>query len=40
MANKGVIRRFRKRQEIKNKERDLYKEAVRTLNMELTEKLA
>ena len=40
VANKGVIWRFRKRQEIKNKERDLYKEAVRTLNMELMEKLA
>ena len=40
VANKGVIWRFCKRQEIKNKERDLYKEAIRTLNTELMEKLA
>lgn len=35
-----VIRWFRKRQKIENKEWDQYKEAVRTLNKELTTKLA
>ena len=40
MANEGVIRRFRKRQEIENKERDQNKEAIRTLNIELMGKLA
>ena len=39
VANKGVIRRYCKSQEIENKERDQYKEAARTLNMELTAKL-
>ena len=39
VANKGVIRRYCKRQEIENKERDQYKEAVRTLNTELIAKL-
>ena len=32
LANKGVIRRFRKRQEIENKERAQYSETVHTLN--------
>ena len=40
VANEGVIRRFCKHQEIENKERDQYKEAVHTLNTELTAKLA
>ena len=35
-AQEGVIRRFRKRQEIENKERDQYKEVICTLNEELT----
>lgn len=39
MANEGVIHWFRKWQEIENKERDQYKEAVRTINTELTAKL-
>ena len=39
VANEGVIRRYCKRKEIENKERDQYKEAVRTLNTELTAKL-
>lgn len=38
-ANEGVICWIRKRQEIKNKKRDQYKEAVHTLNMKLTNKL-
>lgn len=37
MANKGVICRFHKCQEIENKERDQYMEAVCTLNKELTD---
>lgn len=36
VAHEGVIRRFRKRQEIKNKAQDQYKEAVCTLNKEVT----
>ena len=40
MANERAICRFRTCQEIKNKERDQYKEAVWILNMELTAKLA
>lgn len=36
VANEGVIRRFCKCQEIENIKRDQYKEAVRTLNKELT----
>ena len=40
MANKGVICQFRKRQEIKNKERDQYKDAFHTFNKELTDMLA
>ena len=39
VANEKVIYWFRKRQEIENKERDQYKEAVWILNMELTAKL-
>ena len=39
VANEGVIRRYCKRQEIENKERDRYKEAARTLNTKLTAKL-
>lgn len=39
VANKGVIRRFRKHQEIKNKEMNQYKKAICTLNKELTAKL-
>ena len=35
IANEGVIRQYRKRQEIENKERDQYKEAVCILNEEL-----
>lgn len=35
VANEGVICRFRKCQEIENKERDQYKEAIHTLNEEL-----
>ena len=35
-----MVRRFCKRQEIENKERDQYKEIVRTLNTELAAKLA
>ena len=35
VANEGVIRRFRKRQEIEKKE-EQYKEVVRTLNKKLT----
>ena len=31
-----MIRRFHKHQDIQNKEMDQYKEAVRTLNKELT----
>nr|POE54867.1 hypothetical protein CFP56_42037 [Quercus suber] len=38
VANEGVIRWFRKSQEIENKERAQYLEAVRTLNQELTTK--
>ena len=40
VANEKVIYWFRKCQEIENKERDQYKEAVWILNMELTAKLA
>ena len=36
ITSKGMIRRFRKHQDIQNKEMDQYKEAVRTLNKELT----
>ena len=39
MANEGVIWRFHKHLEIKNKERDQYKEAIHTLNEELIAKL-
>ena len=39
VANEEVIRWFRKRQEIENKERDRYKEAVCTLDIELIAKL-
>ena len=39
-GQRGVIRWFRKRREVENKERDQYKEAVRTLNTELMAKLA
>ena len=35
IANEGVIRQYRKRQEIENKERDQYKKAVCILNEEL-----
>ena len=35
-VEEGVIRRLRKCQEIQNKEMDQYKEAIRTLNKELT----
>lgn len=35
-AREGVICQLLKRQEIQNKEMDQYKEAVRTLNKELT----
>lgn len=38
MANKGVICRYRKHQEIENKERARYTEVVHTLNKELTAK--
>ena len=37
MANERVIRQFRKCKEIENKERDQYKEAIHTLNKELTD---
>lgn len=36
VANKGVIRQFRKRQEIENKELDQYEETIRILDEELT----
>lgn len=36
IANEGVICWFRKHQEIENKEWDQYKEAIHTLNEELT----
>ena len=36
ITSKGMIRQFRKRQDIQNKEMDQYKEAVRTPNKELT----
>ena len=36
VANDGMIRRFRKRQEIEKKEWDKYKEAVHILNEKLT----
>ena len=38
VASEGVIRQFRKHQEIENKERAQYSEAVCTLNQELTAK--
>lgn len=40
VANEGVTRQFRKQLEIENKKRDQYNEVVRTLNTELTTKLA
>ena len=40
VANKGLIPRFHKCQEIENKEKDQYKEAIHTHNMELMAKLA
>ena len=40
VAKEGVIRRYCKRQEYETKERDQYKEVVRTLNTELMVKLA
>ena len=40
VANEGVDQRFYKCQEIKNKEKDHFKEAVCTLNTKLTAKLA
>lgn len=39
VANEGVIRQFRKCQEIENKEKDQYKEAICTFNTKLTTKL-
>lgn len=36
VANEGVICWFCKHQEIENKEQDQYKEAIHTLNEELT----
>ena len=36
VTSKGVIRRLWKRQDIQNKEMDQYKEAIHTLNKELT----
>ena len=39
MAIEGVIRRFRKHQKIEKREWEQYKEAVCTLNKELTAKL-
>ena len=40
VANEGVIRRFRKRQEIENKEKEQYKQVVRILNKKLMATLA
>lgn len=40
IAKEGVIRQYRKHQEYEAKERDQYKEAACTLNVELTMKLA
>lgn len=40
IANEGLICQYRKRQEVENKERDQYKEAVRILNEELTTTIA
>lgn len=40
VANEGVIHQYHKHQDIKNNERDQYKEAIRILNEELTATLA
>ena len=40
VANDGMICRYRKRQEIENKEWDQYKEAVHILNEKLTTTIA